>query len=280
MHVTHVDNYHRPPTLAAAVELLHELGHEGHVLAGGTELLTQAGFVPHVVDITRLGLDAIRDEVRHFELGACTSLQALLEYGETRLPAILVQAARGEMGLLLRHSATVGGLLAGTRSPQDLQTALVALNATVRLQGPQGCREQPVDVFLQHRSELLCPGTLLTHVLVPHDDTTLSSHFERCAISALDTSIASVAVSISGPVDAPTAVRVAYGNVSPHAGRLHQLEALLTNNLREEALAGAPQEASAVAARTDVRASAAYRQHLVATLFRRCLEHLSPGVTS
>lgn len=270
MYTTQVERYHRPATLEATLSLLEQLGAEGHVLAGGTELLTVHPRLSDVVDITRLDLDSIQDQAGHFEIGACCTLQTLLDYGEKRLPDPLTQAAQGEMGSLLRNSATVGGLLSGTQSPQDLQTALIALSASVRIQSQKGIEEVAVADFLVARSTLLRPGNLLTHVLVPHQDHAVS-RFERCAISSLDTSIASVAVTLTRNEDGTSSAKIAAGNICNHARSLPAAEKAMVQGGREAAVQACVEDLAGFEVRTDVRGSAAYRQHLVTTLLDRCL---------
>jgi 4-hydroxybenzoyl-CoA reductase subunit beta len=111
----HPYTYHRPDSVAGAVELLRE--HEGDALpiAGGTDLVPNMKhglFTPsHLVSLRAVeemrGIDVGSDEIR---IGACESLDAVASHPEIlqAIPA-LSEAAALVSGPQLRRMGTIGG---------------------------------------------------------------------------------------------------------------------------------------------------------------------------
>lgn len=111
----HPYEYHRPTSLAEALELMQ--AHEGDVLpiAGGTDLVPNMKhglFTPgHLVGLSGVeemrGIDIGEEEIR---LGACESLSSIADHPgiADALPA-LRQAARLVSGPQLRRMGTIGG---------------------------------------------------------------------------------------------------------------------------------------------------------------------------
>ena len=272
-----IAQYHRPATLEQALAWLDGELDGAHILAGGTELLASPGTLPVVVDITRLGLDRVEDTADSWSIGACCTLQKLLDWGETRLPSVIVEGAGGEIGRLLRNAATVGGCLAGSQSPQGLQTALLALDAEVEVQRRGGSTSVPLADLLADRSGLLPPQALITGVRVPRCDSSTSMAFERCALAPLDRSIVSACVVLRHEGERVTDARVALGSYGAHASRLRGVEAQLcaTGKLDEQSLRD---DLRLLSFTSDVRGSADYRAHLAGVLVRRCLGSLRAAV--
>ncbi len=83
------------------------------------------------IDLSKLGLDFIREADSTLEIGAMTSLR-ILETDircNTLWNGVLKHAVKNIVGIQLRSCATVGGTIAGRYPFSDLLTALLALDA-------------------------------------------------------------------------------------------------------------------------------------------------------
>lgn len=107
--------YHRPDSLAAALDLLAELGPDALPVAGGTDLVPNMKhglFAPdHLVSLTGIGeLKGVRDEGDTVRVGAGETLAALAAHPvvRQRVPA-LAEAAGHVAAPQLRNRATLGG---------------------------------------------------------------------------------------------------------------------------------------------------------------------------
>jgi CO/xanthine dehydrogenase FAD-binding subunit len=260
--------YHRPTSLAEAVRL-HAEEPEARLLAGGTDVLVQLRdgrrVPPALIALSRVaGLAGIADEDGALIIGAATTVADLA----ARCPlAVIAQAARAVGSPQIRNVATVGGNLCNASPCADLAPPLLVLDASVRLEGPEGRRSLPLEDFFEAPGQTrLRPGEILTAIEVPRPAPGTRAAFAKHGRVAMDLALASVAVLV-----APDGrVRVAAGSVAPRPIRLRGVEAALAAD--PTAIA----EARELAARevqpiSDVRAGAAYRRHLVGALLARAL---------
>ncbi|MHB1500685.1 MAG: FAD binding domain-containing protein [Candidatus Dormibacteria bacterium] len=134
--------YHRPTEMARAAGLLARERPFTVPLGGATQLCGGAAVgVEAVVDLGGLGLDFIRAESDRLSIGAMTTLQDLVEDRATRsfCSGVIAACARSSATRVLRNAATVGGTLAaGVLARADLPVVLLALDARVRVLGPDG----------------------------------------------------------------------------------------------------------------------------------------------
>jgi len=109
--------YHRPDSVARAVELLAEHGDDAMPVAGGTDLIPNMKhrlFTPgHLVALKGIPeLTGIREEEQELVIGAAETLTSVAENDQVRLrfPA-LARAAGNVAGPQLRNAGTIGGNL-------------------------------------------------------------------------------------------------------------------------------------------------------------------------
>lgn len=275
--------YHQPESLADAVALAARFGEEASFLAGGTDLMVQIerGRVAprHVVGLHRVpGLAGIEANGR-IALGAGVTHRAI-----ERAPALegalrcLIEGAEVIGGHQVRNVATVGGNLANASPAADLVPCLLALDGTVRLVGPDGERELPVERFLLGPNRTARrPDELLTLVSLPAPPAHSSSAFLKAGRRrAMEISVVCVAarLTLDASRERCLEARIALGAVAPTTVRAREAERALEGRpVGGEALeraAAAAQEACRPI--DDVRASAAFRRHLVGVLVRRALD--------
>lgn len=281
--------FHRPTTLASALGLLAEHP-DATVVAGGTDLgleLSHRTLDPavvvsleHVVELQQLERTAT-----HLQVGAGVTLTRLEREAAGLLPA-LDEMLHWFAARQVRNRATLGGNL-GTASPiGDLPPVLLALDAQVHLDGPDGARTVAVaDYFTGYRETLRRPGEVVTRVDLPLGpgagaQTRLSQSYKVGKRGTDDISV--VAASFTVDVDADGTVvhaRLAYGGVAATPVRARDVEALLLGTRLDRATVA---HAAGLLADTftpldDLRASAVYRRRLVGSLFEKfCAEHAPP----
>ncbi|MDB5637671.1 MAG: carbon monoxide dehydrogenase [Bradyrhizobium sp.] len=167
-------SYHRPATLADAVNLLSTLGDEARALAGGHSLVPMMKLMlatpEHLVDLHGIaGLKGIRREGNRIVIGAMTTQHELLASDEIAksLP-ILHETALLIADPQVRYRGTIGGNVANGDPGNDMPALMLTLGASYRLEGAGGAREVPATDFYQGAYfTALEPGEILTAILIP-----------------------------------------------------------------------------------------------------------------
>ncbi|MCK6528364.1 FAD binding domain-containing protein [Myxococcota bacterium] len=277
-----VTAFHAPSSLADALALLAA---GGRPVAGGTDLVVELAAAPDggppgaLVSLHRLAeLRSVAVEDGDLVMGAGVTVATLREHPLVREHApVLAQAADRFAGPQVRNAATLGGNLCHASPAADLAPPLLVLDAVVVLAGGEGGeaeRRVPVDAFfVGPRRTARLPGELLTAVRVPLRGGRRASFQKGGTRPSMDISVVSVAASAELRDGVLRHARIALGAVGPTPLRSPAAEAVLE---------GAPATAATVAAAAravlrdarpidDVRASAAYRLHLLGVLAQRVI---------
>jgi len=255
----------RPADLDEALQLLAERP-DATVVAGctdwGVEVNIRGARAPFVVAVDRLPeLRTFSFEADTVEIGAALTLSEAERLLDGRVP-LLDQLWPQFASRLIRNGATIGGNL-GTGSPiGDAPPALLALEASVVLAGPNGDREVPLDeYFTGYRTSVREPGELIRAVRIPLPLAPLAG-FHKIAKRRFD-DISSVAVAFALDVRDGTVARAAIGlgGVAATPLRATATEAALvgrpwTSDTARDAAAVLRDEGTPI---DDHRASAAYR---------------------
>src|ERR1700736_2581561 len=167
-------SYHRPATLADALNLLSTLGDEARPLAGGHSLVPmmklRLATPEHLVDLHGIdGLKGTRREGNRIVIGAMTTQHQLLASDEIAksLP-ILHETALVIADPQVRYRGTIGGNVANGDPGNDMPALMMILGASYQLQGPNGARDVVASEFYQGAYfTALEPGELLTSVTIP-----------------------------------------------------------------------------------------------------------------
>ena len=266
----------QPSTPDEAVRLLSSsAGGEIAVLGGGTDLLLdldQFRLAPkRVLSLRKLPWRYIRWAADSLVIGSTTPLRAVENDDQVRqrLPG-LWEAIRDVGSPALRSRATLGGNLGRCSPASDLIPILLALDAKVRIVGPSGARELPVDLLLQEsRRTTLGPAELIESVILPASAP--STYLWQRVQPVNDISQVGVATAFvpQGPH-----WRIALGGVQPRSRRLSEVEGLLPSarpNHFEVELA-AQEAARRAEFVSDKRATHSYRRRLVTVLVRRAIQ--------
>ena len=272
--------YECPSHVDEAVELLAAHGGDARPLAGGQSLVPLLNF--------RLARPAVLVDLNRIE----TLVRITVEDGALRLGAMARQAAveadrkvaRGwpllteAIGHIahpqIRNRGTVGGSLAHNDPAAELPAVMLALDAEISAQGPQGQRTIPAGEFFAETMETaLAPDELLTEIAVPALPEGTGWGFQEVARRQGDFALVAVAVLMrpggagAGGLDA----RVVVTGTGDGPARMSAAELVLAERGTDadacEAVGNAAAEACDAA--DDPHAPAWYRQKLVAALTRR-----------
>jgi carbon-monoxide dehydrogenase medium subunit len=259
-------DYVRAQSVEHAVELLTEHGDEAKLLAGGHSLLPmmklRLAFPSVLVDVRRLSdTSYVRVEDDVVAIGALSRHCDLVGSAVLAAEAPLLADVATYVGdPQIRHRGTLGGSLAHADPAADLPVAVLASDATMVVQGPEGRRDIPAaDFFVGYFETSMAENEMLVEVRVPRTGPT-GWHYEKFTRRANDWAIVSVAT---------VAGRVALGNMASTPVRATATEEALASGASVEDAAALAAEGTAPV--TDMHADDAYRRHLAQVLTRRSL---------
>lgn len=158
--------YHRPESLQEALALIARKEPLTVPLGGGTRLSQQDSPDFAVVDLQKLGLNTIEKNGQILSVGACVTLQQLLDFED--LPASvsdsLQQSLLHETTLNTRQMATLAGTLVSCDGRSTFATALLALDS--HLKWAPGKDHQPLGDYLPLR-EPFGQSRLMVNIHIP-----------------------------------------------------------------------------------------------------------------
>jgi xanthine dehydrogenase YagS FAD-binding subunit len=130
-------------------------------------------------------------------------------------------------------------------SPSTLAPLFIALGGTVRMVGPQGRREVPLEKFYlipkseAEREQDLKPNEIVTEIMIPAAAGTRSATYEVRQKEAMDWPMALAAVVLNLAGNKVSSARVLLGHVAPVPWRAAQAEAVLVGKTISEEVARA-----------------------------------------
>jgi carbon-monoxide dehydrogenase medium subunit len=276
--------YVKPATVDEALQALDEHLGMARVLAGGQSLVPMLGMrlmrPSALVDINGLVEELGQIEAR----GSETVIGALVRYAaiesspvvSERLPLLrhIVQFIGDRQ---VRNRGTIGGALAQADPTGEMALACLVLDATIVASTLQGEREiAAADFFAGSYASVLEAEELLTAVRFPLAPD--HCHFFERGRKHNDFAVLSVAAAGSiGADGAWTGVRLGLGGVNDRPVLAEAAAAALEGRRWDDAVIdeAASLAMDVVDAPDDVRASAAYREHLVPIHVRRVLRELA-----
>jgi len=222
-----------------------------------------------VVRSTDRGFAEIRPAGARVTLGAGVTMAQIMANREL---AFLHPVARAVGGPAIRNMATVGGNLFAPSPYGDFTAALLALDATLAMQGSYGGRETTLEEFLGTRERN--SGGLVASITFNRPANPDAFRFRKVArVKPKGISVLSIAAHLPMNGGRIAGARVVYGAMAPTPIRAKAVERALEGRGLDEAGISA---ALAVAAEgtspaTDAIASAWYRREMVAVHLRRLL---------
>lgn len=280
-----IKEYHRPRDLARTVEILSRHGKKARVIAGGTDILPRrpgvknVDTIDHLVDISNLDLNYIKDDDDCIRIGAATPINHIGGFPIFLSDPYraLSEAADSHSTPTIKNRATVGGNLCNSSPCADLALPLLVLDALLIAAGVGGEREIPITRFFKGANYMaLEAGEILQEIRIPKFSQATGSAFIklRRQQTAIDMAVVNAAALLTIDNAGCENARIALGAVAPVPLRAEKAEAVLAGaEVNREVI----QKAASVAVEEvrpigDVRATATYRRDMVPVLVRRALE--------
>jgi carbon-monoxide dehydrogenase medium subunit len=278
--------YYAPRTLTDAVKILAEHRDDVKILSGGQSLLPlmkmRLSKPAYVVDIGRIpGLSSIHEEGNSLIVGALVTHEQI-EYSDllkAKCP-LLPQTATTIADVQVRNRGTIGGSLAHADPAGDWPAAALALDAEVKVFGPNGERWIKCGgFFLGLLMSVLEPDEIVTAVKVPvtgSDKTAYRKAAPRSSGFAVTGVAVRLAVDNSGSCS-----RAAIGitGVTDKAYRAERTEQMLIGKklagaLIEQAAAESTHNVEVI---EDINGSSEYRAHLTHVYVTRTIQAALQG---
>ena len=166
--------YERPETLDAAIGLLADMPSRTRVLAGGTDLLVQlrSGVIEPDLVVDIKAIPEMRDitaEDGGFRIGAAVAGAELSEHPDVKkLWPGVVEAVDLIGSTQIQGRCTMIGNLCNASPAADSVPAMIAAGAAVRVHGPRGTRDLPVEDFITAPGKTtLEEGEIASSVFLP-----------------------------------------------------------------------------------------------------------------
>lgn len=274
--------YERPTTIAEASQALLR-STDSHALSGGTDLavaMRQGKATPETVVDLKLIPElapsiAVTGDV--VEISANTVMTDLESHHvvHARLPG-LVEAAEVVGSVQIRNRASLAGNLCNASPAADTPPVLMALGASIHIDGVNGPRTTRIgDFFTGYRQTVLQAGEMVTGFSVPAPAARASNSFLKLGVRrAMEISIVCVGVALElEPDNTIASAGIGLGSVAAHTIRASSAEDLLLGARATPAVFARAGEKAASESRPidDLRASADYRKAMVGVLVERAL---------
>ena len=273
--------YEAPTTVGQAIKLIAKLGDRGRVLAGGHSLIPIMKLrlaQPEVlVDIGRIGaLRYVRSQRAPLAIGAlATHAQVASDEGIRARCGVLAETAAHIGDAQVRNRGTIGGALAHADPAADYPATILALDAEIVAQGPNGRRTIPAtEFFTGLLSTALAPDELLVEVRVPALPKGSGGAYMKLPNKASHYAVvgAAAVVRLQGGTIASIAVGITGAGAQP--ARAADVERELTGRApTEDAIARASEAAAeGIDVLSDVHGSADYRAAMARVYTRRAIQ--------
>jgi len=272
--------YHAPQTLPEAIALLQKYGDTAKLLAGGHSLLPMMKIrfaePEHLVDLGKLAeLRGIRDEGNELRIGAMTTENDLIWSAlvQEKCP-LLVEAARLIADPQVRYKGTIGGDISHGDPGNDHPAIMLALGASLVLQGSGGERVVAADdFFIDLFTTALEPDEVLTEIRVPVPAAGTGWCYAKLKRKTGDFATAAAAVLLRMKGDTVEDVSIALTNAGATALKAREAEdSLRGDKLNDAAIAEAARQAMSICDPVeDQRGNVEYKTAMSGEMTQRAL---------
>ena len=273
--------YYAPRSLTDAVNYLSAHKEDVKILSGGQSLLPlmkmRLSKPGYVVDIGRIpGLDTITEEGDNLIIGALVTHEQIesSDLLKAKCP-LLPQTATTIADVQVRNRGTIGGSIAHADPAGDMPAAILALDAEIKVAGPNGERWIKChDFFLGLLMSVLEPDEIVTAIRVPVTGNDKTAYLKAAPRSS---GFAVVGVAVRIAVDGMgNCSRAAIGitGVTDKAYRADRVEQMLTGKkLDAKLIENAATEATRnIEVVEDINGSSEYRKHLTEVYVARAIQ--------
>ena len=274
--------YLNPNQVSEAISLLQKHGEEAKILAGGHSLIPamklRFAMPEYLIDISGIdGLEYIHEKDGQLKIGAMTRESSLEESNliKDNYP-LLLDTVKMIADPQVRNMATVGGNLAHGDPANDHPATMIALRASVAVEGPNGRREIGIDDFFpDFFTTALEDNEILTEIRIPASQPGSGGAYQKIERKVGDYAAAAVACQLSLEADGKIQqIGIGLTNVGPVPIRSVGAEGNLRGKTPDDSLI---QESGRLAAEEcnpvdDLRGSADYKRDLVNELTQRAIK--------
>jgi carbon-monoxide dehydrogenase medium subunit len=273
-------DYQRASSVDEAVTLLAESGGDAKILAGGHSLIPtlklRLARPETLIDIGRIDeLKGISEDGDTIVIGALTTHDDVASSDVVQAKAPNLAAAAAAIGdLQVRNCGTIGGALVHADPAADYPAAILADEAEIVVQGPNGSRTVPAaDFFLDIFVTAVQEDELLTAVRIPARAPGTGSVYLKFPNPASGYAVVGCAANVTMDGGKCANVRVAFNGVSGVAFRDADVEDAITGTSGDEAaiVAAAECAGNGQDCMSDTFASAEFRAHLAKVYAKRAL---------
>ncbi len=277
-------DYQRASTVSEAISLLQQHGEDAKIVAGGHSLVPtmklRLATPGTLIDIGGISeLKYINDKGDHLAIGAGATHWMIESSDLIQKKAPGLSQAAAQVGdVQVRNRGTIGGVLAHSDPQADYPGVVLALDATLVVQGSSGERTIAVsDYFTGLWETALGDDELLTEVRIPTDSANANSCYLKFPQPASRYPYVGCAVAMDSSAGSCSDVRVGFSGVGETAFRDSGIEdALRGNTLNESAIASASAKAAdGRSVLSDVFVSEEYRRAMAQVYVKRALTQLS-----
>jgi CO/xanthine dehydrogenase FAD-binding subunit len=266
-------DYVKPASLKEVFGLLKKHGPKATLIAGGTDVMININnkeLLPEVL-ISLRGLEGLRyiEKTDGYHIGALTTHRMLEQSDMVKAELSALHDAACQVGSVqIRNVATVGGNICNAAPSADTAGPLVALGATVVLEGPNGRREVPiVDFFKGPSKTVLKSNEVLVEFHIPEEPGRFgSAYWKHARRKAMDLPLLGIAVALTLTEDDNISnARIGLTVAAPVPMRAYKAEEFLKGKcLNDEVLEEAGRIASSEASpRDSLRGKAWYRREMI-----------------
>ena len=277
-------DYQRASTVSEAISLLQQHGEDAKIVAGGHSLVPtmklRLATPGTLIDIGGISeLKYINDKGDYLAIGAGATHWMIESSDLIQKKAPGLSQAAAQVGdVQVRNRGTIGGVLAHSDPQADYPGVVLALDATLVVQGSRGERTIAVsDYFTGLWETALGDDELLTEVRIPTDSANANSCYLKFPQPASRYPYVGCAVAMDSSAGSCTDIRVGFSGVGETAFRDSGVEdALRGNTLNESAIASASAKAAdGRSVLSDVFVSEEYRSAMAQVYVKRALTQLS-----
>ena len=277
-------DYQRASTVSEAISLLQQHGEDAKIVAGGHSLVPtmklRLATPGTLIDIGGISeLKYINDKGDYLAIGAGATHWMIESSDLIQKKAPGLSQAAAQVGdVQVRNRGTIGGVLAHSDPQADYPGVVLALDATLVVQGPRGERTIAVsDYFTGLWETALGDDELLTEVRIPTDSDNANSCYLKFPQPASRYPYVGCAVAMDSSAGSCSDIRVGFSGVGETAFRDSGVEDTLRGNtLNESAIASASAKAAdGRSVLSDVFVSEEYRRAMAQVYVKRALTQLS-----
>jgi carbon-monoxide dehydrogenase medium subunit len=229
-----------------------------------------------LVDVSGVGLDYVKLEGRKLAIGGTATFQQIVTSKELNeaLHGLLPKAARAYSTKIQRNATTLQDVLFGYAAYFDLLTALLALDAQVKVQGKQKCMVPLAQFFSKDNRAVLGNQEIAAEFSAKLLSGDVGASLQRVALTDGDSvAILNVVAVLKMTGKKCAEIRIAVGGGLPAPVRLTVLEQELTSQTLDVALVEfvSAKTGELIQPVSDVRGSAQYRRQISGVLVRRAI---------